>query len=64
MILLELHAAAGAEATLAARELVVDRGAVERQAGGHAVEDAVQRRAVGFTGGQEAQPGQEHRGAV
>ena len=43
-----------AEALLPAREVARDRRLVEPQAGGHAFEDAGQRRAVGLSGGQQA----------
>src|SRR2546429_4332668 len=55
LILLDFHAAAAAVTHLAAAEIAVDAGAVERKAGRQAVDDGDQRRAVRLAGGQETQ---------
>ena len=55
LVPLELHPPAAAVPVLAPREVGVDRGDVEPQAGREPFEDRRQERPVRFAGGQEAE---------
>ena len=54
-VALDLHAPAAAVAELAARHVAVDRGQVELEARGQALDDAGQAGPVGLPGGDDAQ---------
>ena len=54
-VALDLHPPAAAVAELAAGHVAIDRGEVELEARGQALDDAGQAWTVGFPGGDDAQ---------